>query len=239
MLNEVRNTSLAYMRRGTQRVPVVARRQCKTCMSPHRNKIERLFIDGVTPGRIIARLPRGQDLSERGIRRHHNRGHCPADHTTVLRRVNAAEQKRWDEIGHDGTEVEIERALRDEAILQVGLYRTELDEIPLSAEDLLSAAARHDRREELARVHEHELDQRAHARDLVVRDLRFLLEIVGEVLGDDARNEVFHRAAIDRRTSTTLTDAQFVELRERKDCWVDSMSRDERRHVFDATSRAA
>ncbi len=238
-MNETRNTSLAYMRRGTQRIPVVARPQCKTCSSPHRGKIERLFIDGLTPRRIIARLPEGEDLSERSIRRHHNRGHLPVDHKMVLRRIDVAEQKRWDEIGHDATEIEIEAALRQQAIALVGLEQLALDEMTITAADVLSAARFLHEKEVLAELHQDEVDRHKHNRDLVVRDLRYLLEIVGEVLGDDARNRVFHSASTDPRTSTTLHDRQFVGLRDEKDDRLDAMTRDERRAAYAAVAPAA
>lgn len=238
-MTEPRNSSVAFMRRGTDRIPIVARRNCKTCMSRHRSKIERLVIDGVPAGRIVERLPRGENVSEQSIRRHHKRGHLPVDHKAVLRRLDARERQRWDEVGSDATDFETERALDAQDLLDEGFHRLLIDQVPIRAEDILGVARYLDQKEQLAAAHQDEVGRLVHARQIVVQDFRQLLEIVGEVLGHDARNEVFHHASIDDRTSATLAEDEFSELRADKDDWLDSKRRNEPQGLADPGSAAA
>lgn len=212
-MSSANNSSLAYVRHGTERFPVVARPHCKTCASKRRAKIERLLIDGLTPRQIIARLPEDHGTSEQSIYRHFRRGHLPVNNRMVKRRQEIRAQLRWAELGLDATVFMAEEAELAELLVRLITERLGKGLVDLTARDLLRAAEFLHRIEQQDREHEREVTTGKTRLDLAYGHMHRVFEIVGETFGVDAQHEIVRAACRDDQASTIMLADDFADLR--------------------------
>lgn len=131
------SSSFVAHKGGTYRYAQVP--QCKTCASPYRSKIERLWCEGAPPSVILARLPADHGTSRQSISRHLNGGHAPVDRRIVARRARARAERRWTEAGEActesvGTEVEVQAL-----VIQLVAHRLLTGELVLDGDAALRA----------------------------------------------------------------------------------------------------
>jgi hypothetical protein len=206
-------TSLAFMRRGTERIPIVARQQCKTCCSARRRKIENLLVEGVSPRLIMERLPPDHHTSEQSIKRHFHRGHIPIDHREVVRRMDLLAEKRWQEVGEAATEARIVSGDAAATVVAAGFGRFEMGDLEFNVKDVLRAGRLlHDIERENRRLEQAERIGVQRLDSLVIEMVR-LLDLVGEVGGLSVRNDVFRRACRDDVTKVSFIDERFSAIR--------------------------
>lgn len=103
--------------------------QCSTCMSPYRAVIETWFSNRMRAKDIIVRLEtrqgHGIGISERGLRRHFERGHCN-DHRAMLMR------ETWAKAAELGIDIDQYEETQEEEVFAVQLtvkkFREQLTE---------------------------------------------------------------------------------------------------------------
>lgn len=204
---------MAYIRHGNRRYPLVTRVQCLTCASVHRARIERLTIDGLSPGQIARRLPDGHGVSQQSIYRHHRRGHMPADNAMVARRQEIRAEQRWEELGLDATAFKATEADVAQLVLEVVADRLRRGVLHFEAMDGLRAA-RFLSEIERAEQERNQAERLGQWRlDRAIEDIVRVIEIVGEVAGDAVRNEVVRRACKDAKTALIMSTTEFAVLR--------------------------
>lgn len=211
---KTKNSSMAYIKNGAHRYPVVSVEQCHTCQSPKRRMIERLLIDGLSPARIAAKLPEEHKVSAQSIRRHLRRNHLPVDHKLVVRRQEVRAEQRWEEVGIDATVFRATEAEVSEFVHRVVVERLKRGELELTAETLLKTCKFDWEVERVGLADEREaavLRQRL-AEDF--HNFRLVLELLGDLEGEHVRDRLVQAAVNDERVWVTMMHEEFDELRQ-------------------------
>lgn len=206
------SASVAYRRVGTKRAPIVVVPQCRTCCSKRRRKIETLLLEGVSPGRILERVPADHATTAQSIKRHLRRGHVPFDSIGVAAKMRELSEREWQDVG----ELATEQRAREAASAQTLLNRfADIPESTITATVLLKAARFIYDVEQEERRAERELQVGTWRLDQMARDMASVIDLVGDVAGDAVRNEVFRRAArASSSTSLALIGREFDHLRQ-------------------------
>jgi hypothetical protein len=82
----LRRESLFTFKVGGREIPVITVRNCRTCRSRYRRRVESLLVEGKPPSAIVELLPSDCGLNRRNVREHLKRGHLPI-HQEVGRRL--------------------------------------------------------------------------------------------------------------------------------------------------------
>lgn len=188
---------MAFYKVRGRRIPMVHIEQCRTCTHPRRRLIERLLIDGVVPRVIAERLKNQVGPSEASIRRHYARGHMPVDARTVVERQDERAEARWRQHGevvtkHFRTEYRISQLIVSEFHRRVQSGRVRLTmNSAVEACDLINRMER--------QAAEAERTEQSERRGVIslLNAIDGLLDVVHDVVGDDAWVEVIDRAKRD------------------------------------------
>ena len=213
MSHDSNNAFLADIRHGGESYPVVSVVQCKTCQSELRDDIEGMIIDGLSPSRIVRRLPNEHDVSSQSIYRHYRRGHLPVDTEMVRRRREIRGEQRWEELGLAATAFMAREADLAQHVIDTFTRLLHDGKLTLSAATLMRAASFIYDIEIAARQQE---DDGRLAERLVqqsIDELQCVFQLAGEVGGEEVRNELVRRACADAVTEIIMVDDRFAKLR--------------------------